>query len=180
MPLSPLPESNTKRYFLLYVVRSTQHRMQARCADSVSDAAAVAFFQDIADTLQTFAGTNVTYESVAVAANGSNVINPVAGLTPVTGTGAAVTELLNPRAYCIAGRASSGRKTKVFLYGANADIATPATYEEDPLVTAPVQGFQGLLNSQGDFWLAIDGTKPIWYFRATVKTNDHFVDAART
>jgi hypothetical protein len=67
----------------------------------------------------------------------------------------------------------------VFVYGTGSTYVTPDTYEEDPLVTAPFQGFQGLLNSQADFWLGIDGVKPTWYFRNTIKTNDHYVDAKR-
>lgn len=84
-----------------------------------------------------------------------------------------------PRAISFTGRSNTGRKTKVFVYGLTSAATTPANYEEDPLVTADFQGFQGLLDNQSDFWLAIDGVKPIWYYRVNYKTNDHWVDLAR-
>lgn len=178
MPITPLPEENTKRYFLTYTVGSDVHNMQARCADSVSDATALSNFAAIAAALQPDAGTATVFGEVFVALRGSNVRNPVAGFTPVTGGGGgAVGGAETVKAWCISGRAPSGRKVKVFVYGMF--ITTPANYKQDPLTTPSLQGFQGLLNSQSDFWLAIDGTKPNWYFRATTKPNDHWVDQGR-
>lgn len=178
MPLTPLPENNTKRYFLRYTVGSDIHDMQARCADSVSDATALSNFTAIAAALQPDAGTGTIFAEVFVALNGSNVRNPVPGFTPVTGTASgAVGGAETVKAWCIPGRAASGRKVKVFVFGMF--LSTPSDYKQDPLTNSSLQGFQGLLNSQGDFWLAIDGTKPTWYFRATTKGNDHWVDKGR-
>jgi hypothetical protein len=67
----------------------------------------------------------------------------------------------------------------VFVYGVDSAFPTPDSYSQDPLVTATFQGFQGLLQSQSDFWLGIDGIKPTWYFRMTVKANDRWVDGRR-
>jgi hypothetical protein len=117
---------------------------------------------------------------VAVALEGSDVLNPVAGLTPVTGTGSAITDPALPRSLGFAGRASSGRKVKCFLYGFSfTDVGLIDTWEQEPITISELQGFQGLLNSQSDFWLAIDGLKPVWYDRFTMTFNDHYVDAAR-
>jgi len=179
MPLTPLPADNTKRYKLLYTVGPNNHSMTSRCSNAQIDATAVSHFQAVAATLQSFVGSNVVFLGVEVAAQGSNVFNPVGGFTPVTGTAAAVSDVNYPRAVCIAGRTSGGRKTKVFVYGAGNAYSFVASYEEDPLTTVQLQGFQGLLNSQSDFWLGIDGVKPTWYFRCTQKTNDHYVDKAR-
>ncbi len=178
MPLTPLPEDNTKRYFLVYTCGTDVHQLQARCADTLGDATALSNFNAIAVALAPSAGTNTTFAGVEVAVNGSNVRNPVPGFTPVTGTGGgSVGGAETVKAWCISGRAPSGRKSKVFVFGMF--ISTPANYKQDPLTDAALQGFQGLLNSQSDFWLAIDGTKPVWYFRATTKPNDHWVDAGR-
>jgi hypothetical protein len=177
MPLSPLPESNTKRYFLQYVVDTEIHNMQFRCADSIGDSTALSNIADLVTAIAPTAGTNTTYDGVFVALNGSNVRNPVPGFTPVTGAGGLVSGATLQNAWCISGRAPSGRKVKIFLFGLF--IALPADYKQDPLTDAGLQGFQGLLNSQSDFSLAIDGTKPTWYFRATAKANDHWVDQVR-
>jgi hypothetical protein len=179
MPLSPLPETNTKRYFLVYTAAGLTHQLQARCADTVGDSTALTFLSDIATALAPSAGTNTTFAGVEVAANGSNVRNIVPGFTPIAGTGGgAVGGAEIVKSWCISGRAPSGRKVKVFVFGMF--LSTPANYKQDPLTDAALQGFQGLLNSQTDFWLAIDGTKPVWYFRATTKPNDHWVDFERT
>lgn len=178
MPLTPLPETNTKRYSLIYTVGPNTHRMQSRCSDLMDDSTAIGHMQAIAAALAPSFCSNGTFVGVEVALSGSNVHNVVPGLTPVSGGAAAITGINFPYSQCIAGRSPSGRKVKVFVYGMTG-VALSTTWEEDPLTNADLQGFQGLLNSQSDFWLAIDATKPVWYFRCTQGFNDHYVAAAR-
>src|SRR5258708_4920959 len=173
----PLPADNTKRYFLIYAVDTEVHRMQFRCADSIGDATALANIAALVTAIAPTAGSNTTYAGVEVALRGSNVINPVAGFTPVSGGSGSVSGATLQNAWCISARAPSGHKAKIFLFGLF--IALPADYKQDPLTDAGLQGFQGLLNSQSEFSLAIDGTKQVWYFRATVKAHDHWVDHVR-
>lgn len=179
MPLSPLPEDNTKRYKMVYVVEEDTHAMQARADNSITDAVADAFFVAMFAAIGPSLGSNVTWADLTVADQGSNVFNSTGTWTPLTGGGGAVAEVDQPRALCFAGRSNTGRKSKVFVYGIDSGFTTQDSYEEDPLVTANFQGFQGLLNSQNGFWLAIDGVKPTWYFRLTVKTNDHWIAGRR-
>jgi hypothetical protein len=179
MPLTPLPEDNTKRYKMLYTVAGQSHNMTARCSSAQTDAQANTYFQDLFDVFESILGDNVTWVGLFVALQSSNVFNDTGTWTPQTGSGSSVSAVDKPRALCFPGRASSGRKVKNFIYGLTSAAATPDTYEEDPLVTSIFQGWQGLLNSQSDFWLAIDGVKPTWYFRVNYKTNDHWVDKAR-
>lgn len=178
MPLSPLPEDNTVRYFLDYVVAGEQHSMQSRAASTMSDATAVGHFQAIAATLQTLVGSNVTFQGVSKCALGSNVRNAVAGLTPVTGTAVVISDPARPFQCVVSGRSSSGRKTKVSIFGAQG-IVIPTSWAQQPISTSEIQGFQGLLNSQADFWLAIDATKPTWYNRVTFGYNDHWIKKVR-
>lgn len=177
MSLPPLPESNTARFFSLYLVGTEEHSYQVRAADSVDDATAVAHLAAQWAALQPTIGSNVTFVGVEKAASGSNVRNIIGGTTPLTGTGTAVSGTTFPFSWTIAGRAPSGRKARVSIFGVGLSI--PSTYKQDPLTDAGLQGFQGLLNSQSGFNLAIDGTKPTWYFRATVNANDHWVKIAR-
>ena len=179
MPLTPLPEDNTKRYKLVYTVEEDVHTLTSRCSASQTDGQAVIYFTDCGAALSGILGSNVTWVNLFVALLGSNVFNPVAGWTPIAYSNTAVTELDQPRAICFPGRTSGGRKTKAFIYGASGAYTTPDSYSENPLTSAPLQGFQGLLNSQTDFWLGIDGIKPTWYFRATIKGNDHWIDGRR-
>ncbi len=179
MTLPVLPASNTKRYKLLYTVGPHLHSNTSRCSSAQDDATAVGHFSACAAALASWAGDNVNWLGVEVALEGSDVFNPVGGFTPVVGTAATISAVNYPRAIGFAGRTTGGRKSKVFLFGAGNAYVFVGAYKEDPLTTAQLQGFQGLLNSQGDFWLGIDGVKPTWYYRCTQKTNDHQVDRAR-
>lgn len=179
MPLTPLPEDNTKRYKMVYTVEEDQHSLTARCSSSQTDAQAILNFAACFAALETYLGTNTTWVNLEVALEGSNIFNIVGGWTPSVGTGGAVSELDQPRALCFPGRTTGGRKTKAFVYGIFSTYITPDSYAENPLTSAPLQGFQGLLNSQSDFWLGIDGIKPTWYFRCTIKANDRWVDGRR-
>jgi len=179
MPLTPLPADNTKRYKLIYTVEEDTHSMTARCSSSQTDANAITYFADLFAPMEDALGSNVTWANLEVALEGSNVFNVVGGWTPLVGGSDPVNEVDQPRSLCFSGRTTGGRKTKVFVYGVTSAFATPDSYAQDPLTTASFEGFQGLLNSQSDFWLGIDGIKPTWYFRLTVKPNDHWVDARR-
>jgi hypothetical protein len=164
---------------MIYTVEEDNHSMTARAANSMSDATANGHFVALFAAIGASLGSNVTWVDLQVAAQGSNVFNSTGTWTPAAGTGGAVSELDQPRALCFPGRSATGRKTKVFVYGIDSAFPTPDTYIENPLITATLQGFQGLLNSQTDLWLAIDGVKPTWYFYCTFKTNDHWVDSRR-
>lgn len=179
MPLTPLPADNTKRYKMIYSVAGKLHAMISRCSSAQSDAVANAHFVACEAALNASIGSNTTWVDLEVALQGSNVFNSTGTWTPTTGSAGVVNAIDYPRALCFPGRTTGGRKSKVYVYGIASGFVTPDTYEQDPLTSATFQGFQGLLNSQSDFWLGIDGVKPTWYFRLTVKQNDHYVDAAR-
>jgi len=180
MPLTPLPEDNTKRYKLIYTVGADEHAMTSRCSSSQSDGNALTYFADLGVAILPSCGPNVTWVNLEVAAQGSNVFNIVGGWTPAVGSAADdVDDVDKPRSVCFPGRTTGGRRTKVFVYGVSSGFVTPSTYDQDPLTSAGFQAFQGLLESQTDFWLGIDGIKPTWYFRCTIKDNDHWVDSRR-
>ena len=173
MPLPPLPPENTRRYLMAYTVGTQEHHMLARADAAHSDASAVASMQAVAIALKAECANNVNFIALLVAAQGSNVFNPISGWTVQTGAvGAPITD--NRRAYevAISGRSSTGRKSRAYLYGW-AGVA-PINFEQDPLTAPGLQGWQGLMNSTAGLFLAIDGSKPVWYFRATFNYNDHY------
>lgn len=179
MPLIPLPADNTKRYKLSYTVKAQEHSLTARCSAAQTDAVAVGYFTAIKAAILASLSSDTTLLGVLVANQGSNVFNPVAGFTPASGGGGSLAAGDEPRSFAFPGRTSGGRKTRATWFGVDSSIPTGSDYEQDPLTVATLQGFQGLLNSQSDFWLGIDGVKASWYFRCTIKPNDHFVDKAR-
>lgn len=178
MPLTPLPPSNTKRYTLVYTVGGQSHHMMARAGAGATDTDAVNNFTAIFAALESAFYSDVSGLGILKQEQGSDVANPISGWTVMNGTsGSPITPQIKPRAWAFSGRSATGRKSRVYVYGTV--VAPGDTWEQDPLTDARFQGFQGLLNSQSDFWLAIDGTKPSWYFRATADFNDHYVREAR-
>jgi hypothetical protein len=155
--------------------------MTARSSDAQTPSVATGFFQDIVAALITTLGVSCSFNDLLMAPSGSDIFNSTATWgDAIFGTNAVdVSEVDSPRAFAFAGRSSGGRKAKVFLYGMTSNHATPASYEEQPITSANLVDVRALLTSQSDFWLAIDGIKPIWYDRVTVKTNDHWVGLER-
>src|SRR3569833_414864 len=146
MPITPLPPDNTKRYRLVYTVAGREHRMMSRCGSGMTDATAIGHLNAVAVALAPYMFSDVSFIGVEVLAAGSDVSNPVSGWTVVNGgQPGAMPAAAAARSWAISGRSSTGRKARVYWYGSN--IPQPATWEEDPLVTASFQGFQGLLNS---------------------------------
>jgi len=179
MALPPLPENNTKRYFLNYQCGGIGHALQSRCSDAMGDATAVDNFTAFVTAILDAMGSNTTFLSVDVALKGSDIRNPVPGWDVLVGTAGGVTGLDLPRSMCFPGRSVTGRKTRLFLFGVTSALVTPTTWAFDPITNPELGAGRALLNSQSDFWCAIDGVKAIWKSRLTVKPNDHYVDKAR-
>lgn len=177
--MAPIPPENTKRYRMDYTVAGQLHGMTARCSSAQTDATAISYFNALFGAIGSSLSTATTWQTLQVAVQGSTIFNPVAGWTPQTGSGSGISTINYPRSLCFPGRTPTARRAKVFVYGIGDGYSMPATYEEDPIVTATFAAFQALLNSQSDFWLGIDNVKAVWYNRITVKQNDHFVDALR-
>jgi hypothetical protein len=179
MAVLPLPPSNTRRYWLVYTVGSFQHRMQFRSSEGISDADAITNITDLCNLLLGAWGTNVSPVRIERADNGSDVVNVISGNPTGPGTATAVSTIDSPRAFTIAGRSTDGRKVKLAVFGITSSYATAASYEEEPIAAAELSALQTLLNITPNFFLSINGFKPTWYDRVTIKVNDHFVDKLR-
>lgn len=179
MPLTPLPADNTKRYKMVYNVASKQHSFIIRAADAVTDADAGAALTDAFAALSTLLSSATNWLRLEVALSGSNVFNNTFEFAASVGTGSGINPIDEPRAFCFAGRTSGGRKTKLFLYGITSVLVTPGSYEQQPITQANLADFHDLMQAATDLYLGIDGIKPDWYDRVTIKPNDHWVDQAR-
>jgi len=178
MPLSPLPESNTKRYFLVYTADTVEHRAQIRVANTVSDAAAVLELAGLITDIQALLYVSTHFNSLEVADEGSDIRNPVSGWTAITGSGDADEPDINrPLSHSFVGRSPTGRKVRLFLFGTQ--FGTPTEWRVTPGGGSAITTAIARLNSTASFYLAIDGSKPIWYPYVNVKYNDHYVDAQR-
>jgi len=173
MPLPPLPASNTKRYWLIVTGPSSQHRIQVRVADSVSDAAAVAGIRSDFAQLGTALAGNYTLDGLEVAVKGSDIRNPVSGFAQVIGPGLAISGQDLARTFSIRARSTTGRKVKWLLWGIT--VAEQPDFQLGAADLGPgLSGLLGAMIARSDMYLAIDGTKPIFKPDMLEDYNDHW------
>ncbi len=178
MPLTPLPASNTKRYFVGVLADTLQHHIQIRVADSVSDASAITDLGGVFSVILPQLYSSTSFNELLVANHGSDIRNPVAGWTTLVGTGAFTQpDTERPLTFCARGRAVSGRKVRLFLWGLN--IARTANWEYVPGAGTDLATFLQDLNLSANYFLAIDGSKPVWKGDFTIDYNDHWEQEAR-
>jgi len=178
MPLAPLPASNTKRYFIGLQNAGFQHHIQVRCTEAVSDAQAVIDLGFVVTTLQVVTAPDYTFNELLVAELGSDIRNPVAGWEVIDGNAALdQPDVQKPLSICARGRSSSGRKCRAFLWGQVFTHDSDWVYTPD--VASPHLDFLNILVATPSYFLAIDGTKPVWELDFTVNYNDHWVKESR-
>lgn len=178
MPLSPLPASNTKRYFLGLKDDLAQHHIQIRCADTVSDSQAIIDIGYVATLLQPVTYADYSFNELLVSENGSDIRNPVSGWVVHPGTWATAqddTEM--PLAITGRGRSHTGRKSKFSLWGQVFTRAEDWTYT--PGFESAHEAFMTIVQTSPSYFLAIDGSKPVWRGDFTVDYNDHWVQEQR-
>lgn len=174
MPLSPLPASNTKRYFIRWTAGGLVHFTQCRVSDDTDNAFAVSFLQNDLLILVPVLGDNVVIDGLEVALNGSDIRNVVSGWTVISGTGGVdLTGQERARSFSMRGRSSSGRKMKALLWGFI--IARQPDFElalADQ--AAAISSFTSQVQARTNQWLAIDGTKPVMETNLLEDYNDHW------
>lgn len=177
MPLTPLPEDTTKRYWVIYTYGPYTHKFQIRASNTLSDSTALSDLQFDFNILKTSMAGNVDFIALEVAAAGSNVRNPVPGWSTITGTTAADTDPQHyVRSFSIRGRSTTGRKTKNLLFGVQ--LVEQADFEASP----PVGGlstFITQMQARTTLFLAIDGSKPSYRTNVLEDYNDHWQKEAR-
>lgn len=178
MPVTPLPPSNTKRYFVHHTVAGIGHDFLCRVGPSVTDAAAVTQLGLFVSSNIDHFTTNTVFDGLEVSAVGSDVRLPVSGWTPQTGTGGTTTTG-DARGLQVTatGRGTSGRKARVGFFGM---LISPdgdfRLNSGDAVVIDIVSSLGGI----SDFFLAIDGTSVTWHNYLNYGYNDHWVAELRT
>lgn len=174
MALTPLPANTTRRYFLIYTAGGIQHSFQVRSTETISDAEAIGAFQSHLAIITPRLFTDTSFFALERADIGSDIRNPVPGWTTVSGEMVAGVPV-NEKAYSVSfrGRSTTGRKVKNLLFGAN------VTREADWETTPPAEDEFGIfianaLNGAARLYMAIDGSKPLWYPNMLQDYNDHW------
>jgi hypothetical protein len=178
MPITPLPPSNTKRYFIEQNVAGEVHYIQVRCGPGVTDAGALARFQTDFALLTSQMHDDVSFTNLYVADLGSDIRNPVAGWTPIDGaSGSNMPVELHPKTLCLRGRSSTGRKVRMFLWGM--DPALTEEWKYVPPVPSGLNSFRIAVTGNGNFYITIDGTPATYRADMTIGINDHWVSNER-
>jgi hypothetical protein len=178
MPLTPLPPSNTQRYFIGMLGGGHQHHIQVRCTEAITPAQAAIDLGFAASALQPGLHQNYSFNELLHAELGSDIRNPVPSWEVLTGlitTDQPADD--HPRSLCARGRSTTGRKARAFLWGMN--FARTADWLITPDVGTPLGEFLAILVATPSYFLAIDGTKPVWKLNYAIGFNDHWIDVDR-
>lgn len=160
MPLPALPAHNVPRYRLNYTTGNVQHAMVIHMSPLEDANNVIAYSSALANLLKPTVYTDCLFTSVDFAPAGSDVFNQV-GTMSIAGTGAG-TQPVTARPFyaCYVARSPSGRKTRIFFFGAGVpgDLSWRITTVESAAVAAIVSG----LNSGTGGIRTIDGQIPVW------------------
>jgi len=179
MALAPLPASNTIRYFYDYTVLGDQHSMLCRVTDAVSLSDVQIAIDDF---LQALSGNlvEITTVGLRVAAEGSDITNPVATGIIAANYGSGAGDVINaPLQVNFVGRSPDGRKSRVGIFGwtAQTDASWRITSSEDSDVLAAITSLTSA--GAGGIFVSISGARPLWKPYADIGYNDHWVKQAR-
>lgn len=178
MPLPPLSTANTERWKLFYLVGGKQHSLQMRVdATGVSQTTAEAGFSQLLTDISADLWT-VTFVRLEHAPVGSTIFNPVTSALTGTLAGAgAPSAQESVRQLSFVGRATTGRKSRVFIYGfkSNNNDNMRITPAENANVGTAINRINGYLH----LFVGIDGIKPVYSQYVNVNFNQHWTKAIR-
>ncbi len=177
MPLTPLPEDNTERWWIIYTNNGTTHRMMARTLVGLTAASMSTNFQSIFAAL-TGTLNATTIVGMEKASKGSGVRNPQTySGTTTFGSGTELDTDGRARALSFVGRSAGGRKSRLFLFGVKA--IPEGDYRVDTTESAGVASAVIALNLPAGSFLSIDELKPIWKAYANIGYSDHWIKEYR-
>jgi len=160
MPLPPLPDNNTDRYWLKYTSAGEEHELCFRLANSTSTADGEAAATALANALKSWMPSTDTFSSLRKAENGSNLSFPVT-FTPIAGTGAGAAEATDLARFCsIVGRSAGGYRCRMTFFTPN--ISDSIAYRTATGVSTPGSSLYTAAAAQSPAFVAKDGFGVIW------------------
>lgn len=178
MPLSPLPASNTKRYFVGIQAGGFQHHVLCRTNNDAGDTDVTAVLQFQFGLLAPVMFSDTHVNELLVADAGSDIRNPVSGWTIIDGEQPGPQPTTdNPLSLAMRGRSRSGRKTRLFLWGIL--FARTPSWVLIPTPESELDAFAAAVAGSVGIWKAIDGTQSVWGRDYTIDFNDHWVGQER-
>ncbi len=171
MPLTPLPQNNTKRYKFTYTVGGHEHVFQMRAGSASTDVGAVSTVEDLFAALDPVLW-ELTFTKGEVAADGSDIFVPIATAIPaaVYGSGDPA-GLLVPQFIAFQGRSSGGRKVRLSVYGIKPEENDYRFQSGD---NSDVDAAVAVLQGSTNYYFSIDDIKPTWYDYANTGFNAYW------
>lgn len=168
MPLPPLADNNSARYFIHYTANFKQHTMQFRYDDGgVAAPPSLGFLGQLTVILNAaaaFIASDLTYNSAEYVPSGSNISIPTGlPLLLVGGTGTPTASLV-PAFIGVTGRTVGGRQARFFMLGASYNPVntggTAGNYRVQAAENVNVAGLVAALDASDV--VAIDNLTPLW------------------
>lgn len=158
--MAPLPPNSTGRYFCDYQLNAHEHTAMVR-ANAIVSPATMGVQLDQLFTALTSMLPVITVTRLRWSPSGSTVSTPV--LSGIEGNSygfGTITQEAEPRFLDFVGRSPGGRRCRMAVFGYAGPLSDyRLTSAENTDVALALTTLQGGANS----WLAIDGTKPVWY-----------------
>jgi len=175
MALSPLPANNTDRFKLTYFDGYHNHSLVCRTAD-VGFGTVNTALDGFLTAIEGLLGL-ITIIGLELAEAGSDVFNPSVWSGAATYGAGTLSAINRPFSLSFTGRASSGRKARVFIFGV--DSPTDDTWRFTTSESGFVNDAVAALTAVGGTFLAIDALTPTWHPYANFGANDHWVKVIR-
>lgn len=175
--MAPLPPDSTARLKVHYAVCGYRHTHQVRFkSPNTVDDAISAFNGLIAIIGGSFFSSEIV--KLEVAADGSNIFNPVAdealaGWGSGSGTPKDTANMLN-----FIGRSLDGRKARADLFGCTITSAG-GDYRDSGGESSSVNDAVAYLNGQEGCYITINGFQPIWYDYVNLGPNAYWRNKIR-
>lgn len=172
--MAPLPQNNTPRFKIGYVVSGHAHTLQIRSHLSPAALGSLvdSFLTQLSPKLYA-----LTVGSVTFAADGSNIFNPVT--TGIEGNGygsGAGNEGVAPQYFDFVGRTTGGRRLRLAVFGAT---VLGTNYRFSPLEDDDVDDARQILVDAGGDIVAIDDLTPVWKVYVNAGNNAYWQRAVR-
>jgi len=176
MPITPLPPSNTKRYFLKYNNGHNDHTLMMRTLSTVDNTTAISILDDFLGAISDICWLS-SIVGLEVALEGEDIRNSVLWTGRTTfGTGD-VTDLTKATSYSFSGRSADGHKVRVYMFSVKNPSDDNYRWLTSELST--VDDVVTFLQAQDMGFLSISGVRATWKPYANVGWNDHWVKQVR-
>lgn len=172
--MAPLPETNTPRAYIDYTSGGVPHTAQLRFPDSATPASTLEQRNAVAEAMLDCMDTTDSITGHRWSNDGTNVSNPVDGLTgPGTVSGFTINNVTRAAFVSFTGRSSDGRDVKFTLFS---PIGSTYTLNRVPLASAgaALNALYDEVTANDGEVVTISGLSPLWNAYVNTRRNSYW------